>query len=312
MTTLTSALQFAADSAHDMAGVKANRVGHRFVEQALLRLWREHPWSFYGSQRDYVLDAEETGSGVTLTEGASTALAGSAWASKYLTQFWRILFDGEGAKDFVLASVDGPGTTATFSTGQVWTQDSTAAATYRASRLRYDLPDDFVHQAEMLWHHELQMPVKSVTPVQFDKLRQTQPGYRSSQPQAYTIRGQDLWVWPSPGEGGYRPSLTLTYKRMVTVPAFGADGATVLDWPDAHMDLLRLAIEVEAARYQGKAAQIPMDTCWPEYQRALSSAKSIDNERTREDRAVGPGSSGRGGWPGRPIVPYLGVAPGGL
>jgi hypothetical protein len=297
-----------------MAADKADRLAHRWVEQALLRIWRAHPWSFYEAQRRYTLDAEEDGSAatVTLTEGASTAVKGTAWASKYVTQFWRILFSADTSKDFVIASLDGPGTTATFNTGQVWTADTTSAATYRASRMRYDLPDDFARKATLLWNIDLQCEVPPLSPTELMRRHLAQPAYRSSQPQNYAILDNDLWLWPIPGEGGLRPSLELVYVRAVTIPALGADpGTTILDWPDDHLDILRLAIEVEAARAQGKAAQIPMEMCLPEFERAIASARAIDTERADTARAMslrmGGGAAG-----GRPIIPFIGNIRGGL
>ena len=314
MTTLVNALAFASDCAHDITGVKADRVAHRWVEQALLRLWRSHLWSWYGATRHYVLDAQEeidSGDTVTLTEDASTAvIAGDTWPAKYVTQKWRILFSGEGAKDFTFSAIDGPATTATFDTGQVWSQDTTAAATFTASRNRYDLPDDFTRKNELLLHLDLQMPIRPVDPARFDELSASEPGVRSAQPRVYTIRDDDLWVWPSPGSA-MRPSLLLSYYRMVTIPAQGASGATVLDWPTEHEDVFRLAVEVEAARHQGKAAQIPLEMCLPEFERALSSVRAMDTERAGENRGMSPGGTWGAMAGGRPVVPYIGIAPGG-
>ncbi len=312
--TLVNALAFAADSAHDIAGVKADRIAHRWVEQALLRLWRSHLWSWYGATRHYVLDAqEETGVGetVTLTEGGGTAvIAGGVWPAKYVTQKWQVLFGGDGVKAFTFASLSGDTLTATFDTGQVWSQDTTAAGTYSASRNRYDLPDDFTRKNELLLHLDLQMPVRPVDAARFDEIAASEPGVRSGQPRIYTVRDDDLWIWPSPGST-MRPSLLLSYHRMITIPAQGADGATVLDWPGEHEDVFRLAVEVEAARHQGKAAQIPLEMCLPEFERALSSVKAMDTERASENRGMSPGGSWGGMAGGRPIIPYIGIAPGG-
>ena len=280
------------------------------MEQALLRLWRSHLWSWYGATRPYALDAQESGTGVTLTEGVSTAVKGTAWASKYVSQKWRILFSGDGVKDFTFASLDGPATTATFDTGLVWTQDTTAVATYTAARNRYDLPDDFTRKNELLLHLDLQMPIRPVDSARFDELSASEPGVRSAQPRVYTVRDDDLWIWPAPGPD-HRPSLLLSYHRMVTIPAQGASGATVLDWPGEHEDVFRLAVEVEAARHQGKAAQIPLEMCLPEFERALSSVKAMDTERASENRGMSPGGSWGGMAGGRPIIPYIGIAPGG-
>lgn len=310
--TLGGALQFAADCAHDASGVKTDRVAHRWVEQALLRLWRSALWSWYGATRHYVLDAQESDDQITLTEGGSTAvITASTWPSKYVTQKWRILFGGESSKDFTLASIDGPATTATFDTGQVWSQDSVAGTgTFTASRMRYDLPDDFTRKNELLLHLDLQAILKPVDPAEFDRLAALNPGVRSGQPQVYTIRDDDIWVWPSPGSE-HRPSLLLSYYRMVTIPAQGAASATTLDWPSEHEDVFRLAVEVEAARHQGKAAQIPIDVCLPEFERALSSVKAMDAERAGDLRGVSPAGSWAGRAGGRPIIPYIGIAPGG-
>lgn len=285
---LSSARQYATEVAYDMADDKADRLANRWIRQALQHLWRVHDWRHYVATQDLTLEPQVDGDDdLNVTEGSPTVTRDTNWDATWVTEEWDLIVPTDARRVFSLSAV--ATTTGTLGTGQLWTGDTANDLEYVLSRYRYDLPDDFIKRALLVQTLSNWASLSYVPPEDFDRLRVTYPGRRGSPPEVFTIRGTagslKIDFFPAPGED-YEP-LRLTYIRKPTLPEVDDDGGDSVDWPEEHEDILHLAIEVQAARVQGEAAQVPMNICGPELERALASARSIDTLKGAPPRRLG-------------------------
>jgi hypothetical protein len=296
---LSDARQYCADVAYDMADEKADRLINRCIAQAIERLWREHTWLHYYATTRITLTPEVTGTDLDVTEGSSSISRDSAWSTDYVTQAWDLIIAEDGAKVYSISAVGSPTTNATLGTGEVWTGETGTNLSYTLSRYRYPVPDDFIRRAELVQELESWGELRYLTPAEFDYQRHTYPGRRGSRPEYYTLRGTaaglSIDFYPAAGDD-YR-TVQITYTRKPTLPEEDDAGATEVDWPEEYRNLLWLAIEVEVARIQGEAAQVPYALCKPELNEALRSAKALETDKGHQRRTMGLKLGHRPAWP---------------
>ena len=298
--TVGQAKQYAVDACYSMTGTLADEIAVRFLRQALQRLSRAHPWTHYAKRQRITLDPEEDGTatvaagGTTITSVTTDAAGGVNWPSKYAetSEAWDIILAADTAKAFRFATV--ATTTGTLATGQKWTAAAVTAGAFTARRFRYSLPDDFTRGHQRIQDLTTFWEVEYVPPATFDAIRTWNANYGASQPEIYTLRDNGyIEFFPAPGSS--YGVVELSFTRKPTLPTTATTVGTSVDWPEDLEALLYLAIEVEAARWQGKAAQIPYAICAPELERAIGQARAMDTDRGRRDRtftlnfAPGPG-----------------------
>lgn len=287
--TLGDARSVAADLAHDASDAKADRVFMRWIRGALTTLHAAHDWKHYEAQQLLVTDAAETGSDLNVTEGSGTITRDTDWASKYVSQAWDLLIEGDQSLAFTIAAISSPATTATLATNQVWLQDTATDLDYTLTRYRYDLPGNFVRQVKRVDDLVAQVPLEYWTTDQFDLVRNRQPWHQSDQAVAYTVRGPYLELYPSPSTT--RRPFRVTYLRQVTLPADADNNGTELDWPTQYADLLWRAIALEGAAW-ADATRIPYVVAERRYEQALKATKVRDAtvvDRSRQLTLTLPG-----------------------
>lgn len=288
--TLGEARQAAADIAHDASDAKADRVFMRWIRDALAALHSAHDWRHFQASQRLALDVEESGSDLTVTQGSSTVSRTTSWLSKYVTQAWDLLIEGDASQAFQLGEIDsGTDTQATLATGQVWLEASAGPVDYTLSRYRYSLPDNFLQRLQRVEDLTSQRELAYVLPAEMDLLRNRWPGRRSSQPECYTIRGAFLEVHPAPGTT--RRALQLSYLRQVTLPTDAAADATELDWPAEYAEALWRGLELQAAAW-GDACRISFPVAATRYAEALRRVQNRDSkvvEHSRQLRLTLPG-----------------------
>lgn len=293
--TLADLRQYAYDAAYDMADTKADRLALGWINQALEFLWRRHPWTYYQQTQQITLDPEETGTDAQVTAGANTVVRGSTWTAKYATEGWDLQLTGV---DYLYRIASISTVTATLETGQKWTGATGTGVAYTLSRSRYALPDDFTQKNLLVWDLLTRAPVLPKTTAEFDLIKHAVPNHRDSQPRYYTLRGDGkIEFYPAPGSS--YAVVQLTYVRKPTYFTSDSLSTEVVDWPDEHGHLLKLAIEAQAARFQGEAAQVPYDKVLYELNREIAMVRAVDEAQAGENLSMGLNMSGlgpRSGW----------------
>lgn len=298
---LSSARQYAVEVAYDMADEKADRLANRWIRQALQRLWRLAEWRHYLAETRITMDPEETGSDLNVTQGSAAITRDTDWPAKYVSEAWDLKVNADSQKVYSLSAIGTPATGATLGTGQVWTGATATDLAYVASRYRYAMPGNFIRRALLVVELETWRPLSYLDPREFDYRRIVEPARRGERPLFFTLRGTasglSIDLFPAAGDD-YR-SLHLTYVRKPTLPELADDGSDSVDWPEEYEDLFHRAIEVEAARVQGEAAQVPYKIALPEFLEAVKSARGLDAIKGYQPQAMGvtlPSARGSLAW----------------
>jgi len=173
---------------------------------------------------------------------------------------------------FELESVDD--TTAEMVDGHVWVEDTTTTGDYTFRRHIFPLPDD-AKKVELVQVMQSTCELAYLQPFAFDAERLAAPTLTGAEPRVYTLRANNIEVWPLAGDTYV--TLLLTYLRQA--PTYTTDdvGTTVADWREEWSDLLFAAIRLEAAITQGKNSPCPYQIALHEYDAMLKEYKSEDS-----------------------------------
>lgn len=292
--TLGAMRQYAADMAHDMADAKGDALAIYWIGQALEDLWRRHDWIHFQAVQRITLEPEVDGDDdLNVTLGSGSITRDTDWDSSWVTELWDLHVSGSAIL-YQLSAVST--TTATLATGQVWIDATATDQSYVLSRCRYSLPSNFVRRAVAVQNLSDWTEIFYVPPADFDTVKHS-CRERSTQPRIYTLRGAGyVEFYPAPGTG-YVP-VQLTYTRKPTLPLLADSDATEVDWPEEYGLLLKLGIEVQAARAQGDKEQARYDRCFPELERAVLSARGLDTDKGHRGRHLSLGGrvTGGRGW----------------
>lgn len=266
----------------DLAGGTADREFMKWINSALVRLYKAAPWDRLVREEKRLIYPQEKFTAVLGLTQASLAVVVSAGAllAKYVSERWELAVDGYDRGTFELAAMAVGGLTGTLRTGDEWPNATSTTLTGYFLNTRFALP--LAKNVTRVQVVESGLPVTLLTPTQFDKQRDLWGTGHGSDPRFCTFRRGVLEVWPHPGEN-YR-KLSVTYQLAFTRIADTALDADTVEWDEEQQDLLEKAILVEAAITQGEAAVVPYVVALREYENALRG----DREYSQRQDLSGP------------------------
>lgn len=250
MTTLGDLKQYTADVAADMADGKASRVILRHVNNALRRVFLAHAWNFYRGRAQIALEVAETGSTLTATNDSDvlslTAAGSEIFKAKYLSEKWDVSIAGDTNLLFRLSEIMTP-KSARLAVGQKWIATTGSSKAYTWVRSVYPLPTGtrYVRQAQL---SSSRIDLGFLNPADFDRYKLDQPT-DTGEPDVFTVRGDDLEVWPPFGSSDTRQTLQLAYDRQPVAFTSASPDNSPIDFEERYMDLVERAIDVEVATH---------------------------------------------------------------
>ena len=266
----------------DSSGGTADREFMKWINSALVRLYKAAPWDRLMREEKRLIYPQEVVTAVLGLTQASLAITRSTgtFLAKYVTERWELQVTGYDKGTFELSAIGTPATSATLRTGDEWPNATTAVATGYFLNTRLALP--LAKNVTRVQVVETGSPVTLLTPTQFDRQKDLAPSGRGSDPRFCTFRRGVLEFWPHPGEN-YR-KLSITYHLSFTRLADAAADADTVEWDEEQQDLLEKAILLEAAITQGESAVVPYVVALREYENALHT----DREYMQRHSMQGP------------------------
>lgn len=271
----------------DASDTTAERSFMDWINGALGRLYGEVELdTTRREKRITVPPSEEVTDGV-VTQNSLALASATGFQAKWLSERWGLHVDAEGQLEFELAAIaaGSPGVTATMRAGDEWIQASATGKTFTFVKNKHLLTA--VHTVDKVQTHDgRQIPV--LVPADFDQRKQGSPCLRGEVPIVCTFRNSYLEVWPSPGESYQK--LVITYRLAWTplasagVAEGGDADATVIEWDDDQLDVLKKAIMLEASVEQGTNAPVPYSIALNEYTAAVERMRT----GATKDKVAGP------------------------
>lgn len=264
--------RYAIDQMSDAADGKALRIVTRAINAALEQCSNAHEWSFYRDQTTVPIEAVVTGAalGVVLASDVFT-LTAELWHQKYVDDGWELLVTGESGVLFRFAALTGA-TVARMT--QAWVQATDTVTAYTVMRSVYDLPDDTIGLYEVRLASDRRI-LPSLTPSDFDSRKFDQLGQTGS-PIWYTVRGDELEVWPASTSAD---TLLLSRRRAPARVYDVSPDTTAIDWPDRFESVLLRAVDVQIVTTMRASTQLEPSLVLGAYQQALGRAKDQDGAR---------------------------------
>lgn len=279
--------QYAVDHAGDSADAKSVREITRWINAALRVCANAREWSFL---RDVV--------SITLTPGVAGSYLGVTQDSDQLTldaaqtevfkQAWVdqqriLLIEGAEPQHYTISTILTP-RLARLTSGQTWVADTDTAATYTVVRSLYDLPENTrqVHEVRLASTRAILAPY-TVTDFAFLKLSEATS---TGSPTHYTIRGDQIEVWP-PLPTGDADQLLLTRTRLPTPVTDTSLPTTTIDWPDSMADLLERAVDVEIVAKCGATSMLNPQLALASFGEAMGRYKATDGVRQQRATSFG-------------------------
>lgn len=242
MTTATELWAYARGRVHNAQGTAADEELKVVVDDALAMIAGEYEWPWYFRESAIALQEPYSTGTVALTrEDATVTLSGGTWPS------WAA--DGILLVGTVPVPVASRTSDSVIELAWEWAEAAQAAASYKLVRMWYPLPDNFFGFHGLLPTTASWIYPDPVDPATWYSTLDTVNGGGSQTPCYYTIKGQQLGVWPYPSS--YR-QLRYTYQARPAALASGSDEA---DWDPAHLYLLRRAIDLQALIQHGNTVQ---------------------------------------------------------
>ena len=278
--TLEDLRSYAAETASaDLSSARSDREIVGWVNRALSRLWSEHRWRWAQDRAQLTLLPEETGSGLTVTQGSRTislsVASGETFAAKHVDDKWSLIVSGEENFTLRLSElVDAR--TAKLASDQLWIRASASDQSYTLARYHYTLPER-VRELQLVRDTTDYSEVMGLTPSEFDRIRSHTPTERGGDTHYYTIRrsSNEIEVWPGPG-ASYQV-LEITYRTTPPRYLSSDPNDTVVDWPVDKRDLLEAAILVEACITQGEGRVVETNTAEARYRNLLGLHRAEDS-----------------------------------
>lgn len=279
MTTLADLKQYVADNAADMADGKANRVILRHVNNALRRVHAAHAWSFYRGRAQIALEVAETGSALTCTNDSaelSLATGSEIFKAKYLSDEWDLVVTVEDDLVFRLSEILTP-KTARLATGQKWIGTTASSLAYTWRRSVYALPEGTtkVRQAQLATSR---VDLTYLSPPDFDRYKLDLPT-DSGEPDVFTLRGEDLELWPTLGSTDTRQTLQISYDRQPTAFSSAAPDNAPIDFDPRFMDLMERALDMEIVTHHRGSTTLDPGAVARAYEERLQTHKASDEGR---------------------------------
>lgn len=280
--------QYATDHAGDSASGKSLREITRWINAALRVCANAREWSFLRDVVSITLTPGVSGSYLGVTQDSDQLTLDSAQTEVFL-QAWvdqqRIfIIEGAEPQHYTISTVLNP-RLAQLTAGQTWVAATDAAATYSVVRSLYDLPENTrqVHEVRLASTRQILTPY---TVTDFDFLKHTEATSTGS-PTHYTIRGDQIEVWPPLAAGSDTDQLLLTRTRLPTPVKDTSLPTTTIDWPDSMADLLERAVDVEIVSKCGATSMLNPQLALAAFGEAMGRYKATDGVRQQRATSFG-------------------------
>lgn len=264
--------RYCTDMASDMADGKAARMITRHVNAALEQVASSHEWSFLRDRAQVALEAPATGVALGVVQGSDLfTLTGEVWLQTWIDEKREVLVDGE---EGILFRFDALQSAAVARMTQEWIAATDATTSYTVLRGTYPLPANtsVVTEVRLADSRQILVPL---SPEEFD-FRKQESVTLQADPIYYTVRGDELEVWPTPEEAKV---LLLSRKRVPALVVDASPDTTLIDWPDRFGSLLYRALDVQIVTNHSKSTSLEPSLALAAFQAALARAKETDGGR---------------------------------
>ena len=264
--------RYCTDMASDMADGKAARMITRHVNAALEQVASSHEWSFLRDRAQIALEAPATGSALGVVQGSDQfTLTGEVWLQTWIDEKRELLVSGD---DGILFRFDALLSPTVARMTQEWVEATDTVTTYTLLRGIYPLPANTSVVTEVRLADSRQVLVP-LSPEEFDFRKQEQVTTQAD-PLYFTVRGDELEIWPTPEEA---KMLLLSRKRVPALVTDASPDTTLIDWPDRFGSLLYRALDVQVVTNHAKSTSLEPSLALAAFQSALARAKDTDGGR---------------------------------
>lgn len=270
--------RYVVDQAADMADGKASRQTTRILNAALRAVAHAHDWSFYRDRQVIALDVGVAGSYLAVTQGSREFTLDSTQTEVFL-QTWvdegrEFLVTGDSGILFTIDHLVGPFMARMH---QEWVEATDTVTTYTVLRSKYDLPATTVKLWEVMLSSSRQILVE-LTPADFD-FRKLEQISTTGDPLYYTVRGDQIEVWPALGSSSDPAALLISRQKLPALINDSDVDDTDVDWPDRLADLLERAIDVQVLQFFKASTTLDPALTIKSYGETLARYKSADGVR---------------------------------